>query len=176
MYRITGTAHKWLTDYLLNRKQFVQVKESKSCLCNQICGVPQGSIFGLLFFILSINDLPTCSNALNSILFADDTSLFLEHKDPNIPINQLNYELQNVLAWLKANKLSINVNKTELIIFRPRQKILPQIRPLIIENNIVELVETTKLLGVYIDQHLTWKTHINVICNKIAKSIGLMYN
>ena len=79
-------------------------------------------------------------------------------------------------AWLKANKLSINVNKTKLIIFRPRQKILPQIRPLIVDNNIVELVETTKLLGVYIDQHLTWKTHINVICKKIAKSIGLMYN
>ena len=79
-------------------------------------------------------------------------------------------------AWLKANKLSINVNKTKLIIFRPRQKILPQIRPLIVDNNIVELVETTKLLGVYIDQHLTWETHINVICKKIAKSIGLMYN
>ena len=68
------------------------------------------------------------------------------------------------------------MNKTKLIIFRLRQKILPQIRPLIVDNNIVELVETTKLLGVYIDQHLTWETHINVICKKIAKSIGLMYN
>ena len=72
-------------------------------------------------------------------------------------------------AWLKANKLSINVNKTKLIIFRPKQKILPQIRPLTVDN-IVELVETTKLLGVYIDQYLAWKTHKNVIRKKIAKS------
>jgi len=105
MYGITATAHRWLTDYLLQRKQFVQVKESKSCLCNQIRDVPQGSILGPLFFILYVNDLPTCSNTLNSILFTDDTSLFLEHKDPNILINQLNYELQNVSAWLKAVNL-----------------------------------------------------------------------
>ena len=52
---------------------------------------------------------------------------------------------------------------------------LPNISPLIIDNNVVELVESTKFLGVYIDQHLTWKTHINVISKKIAKSIGLIY-
>ena len=125
--------------------------------------------------IIYINDLPTCLNAVNSILFADNTSLFLEHEDPNILINQLNCELRNVSAWLRANKLSINVDNTKLIIFRPREKNLPQISPLIIDNNIIELVETTKLLGVYIDQHLTWKTHINVICKRIAKSTGLIY-
>ena len=175
IYGVTEIAHKWITDYFTNRKQFVLVNESKSCLHNQICGVPQGSILGPLFFILYINDLPNCSNTLCSILFADDTSLFIEHKDPNILINQLNCESQNVSDWLRANKLSINVSKTKLIIFRPRQRSLPNISPLIIDNNVVELVESTKFLGVYIDQHLTWKTHINVISKKIAKSIGLTY-
>ena len=130
-YGITDFAYNWITDYFSNRKQFVQVNESKSCLCNQTCGVPQGSILGPLFFILYINDLPTCSNTLGCILFADDTSLFVEHKDLNILINELNRKLQNVPAWLKANKLSIDVSKTKLIIFRPRQKSLSYINPLI---------------------------------------------
>ena len=119
---------------------------------------------------------------MNSILFSDDASLFIEHKDPNNLINQLNCESQNVSVWLRtclrANTLSIDVSKTKLIFFRPRQRRLPNISPLIIDNNVVELVESTKFLGVYIDQHLTWKTHIfdiNVISKKIAKSIGLIY-
>lgn len=107
-----------------------------------------------------MNDLSNCSNKLCSILFADDTSLFSEHKDPNILINQLNCECQKVSDWLRANKLSINVSKTKLIIFRPRQRSLPNISPLTIESHVVELVESTKFLGVYIDQHFTWKKHI----------------
>lgn len=150
------------------------MNESKSCLCNQICGVPQGSILGLLFFILHIYDLSNCSNKLCSILVADDTSLFSEHKDPNILINQLNCECQKVSDPLRANKLSINLSKTKLIIFRPRQRSLPNISPSTTESNVVELVESTKFLGVYIDQHFTWETHINVITKKIAKSIGLI--
>ena len=79
-------------------------------------------------------------------------------------------------TWLIANKLSINVKKTKLMIFRPRQKSLPEIRPLMLENNLIEQVEDTKFLGVYIDQHLTSKTHINYICTKISiYSIGLLY-
>ena len=75
-------------------------------------------------------------------------------------------------AWLRTSKLSINVDKTKLIIFRPRKQNLPQISPLIIDNNIIELVETTKYLGVYIDQHLTWKTHMLSVN---PNSTGLIY-
>ena len=60
-------------------------------------------------------------------------------------------------AWLKANKLSINVKKTKLMIFRPRQG------------------DNIKFLGVYIDQHLTWKTYVNFVVAKISKSVGLLY-
>ena len=75
-YGITGTAHQWITDYFRNRQQFVQINDSKSDASRQICGVPQGSMPGPLFFIIYINDLPVCSYELEFILFADDTSIF----------------------------------------------------------------------------------------------------
>ena len=105
IYGVTRVAHKWITDYFSNRKQFVLVNESKSCLCSTICSGPQGSILGPLFFILYINDLSNCCYKLCSILFAD-TKLFIEHKDPNILINQLNCESQKVSDWLRANKIN----------------------------------------------------------------------
>ena len=172
---ITGTAHQWISNYFRNRIQFVQIGNSKSDALKQICGVPQGSILGPLFFILYINDLPACSNELEFILFADDTSIFFEHSDLDVLTSHLNDQLNNVSTWLKANKLSINVKKTKLMIFRPRQKTLPITRQIILENNVLEQVDNTKFLGVYIDQHLEWKTHVNFIAAKISKSVGLLY-
>ena len=61
------------------------------------------------------------------------------------------------------------------MIFRPRQKTLPITRQIILENIVLEQVDNTKFLGVYIDQHLEWKTHVNFIVVKISKSIGLLY-
>ena len=90
--------------------------------------MPQGSnILGPLFFIIYINDLPNSSSDLDFILFADDTSTFFEHNGMETLINILNDKLQNVSTWLKAYKLSVNVKKTKLMIFRPRQKSLPEI-------------------------------------------------
>ena len=106
-------------------------------------------------FIIYINDLPACSssNELEFILFADETSIFFGHSDL----------LHNVSTWLKANKLSIDVKKAKLMIFRPRQKTLPITRQIIIENNVLEQVDNTKFFAVYIDQHLTWKTHNDML-------------
>ena len=61
------------------------------------------------------------------------------------------------------------------MIFRPRQKTLPITRQIILADNVLEQVENTKFLGVYIDQQLDWKTHVNFIAAKISKSVGLLY-
>ena len=83
--------------------------------------MPQGSILDPLFFILYINDLNNAS-MLDAILFADDTNLFISHNDPVYLINTLNRELDKLSTWFTANRLSLNLSKTNFIVFKPWQK------------------------------------------------------
>ena len=86
-----------------------------------MCGVPQGSILGPLLFILYINDIVNVSTVLNPVLFADDTSLCHAHTDFDTPIEEINKELQ-ITTWFHTNKLSLNIKKSNFIIFLPKGK------------------------------------------------------
>ena len=76
----------------------------------------------LLFFLFYINDLPNASQLTEVLLFADDTSIFYSHSDVNHLTTVVNKELQNINTWMKANKLSVNVKKTNCVIFKSKQR------------------------------------------------------
>ena len=80
------------------------------------------TILGPLLFILLINDLPNACELTDPLLFADDTSIFYSHSNPNCLESVLNDELQNIDVWQKCNKLSVNIKKTNYVIFKPRKK------------------------------------------------------
>ena len=80
-YGVRGIPLQWLKSYLSCRKQFVQYNSYNSSLLHITCGVPQGSILGLLLFLVCINDLCSVSKVLELILFADDTNIFYSHTD-----------------------------------------------------------------------------------------------
>ena len=167
-YVIRGIALDWVKSYFTNRKQFVQFNESYSSHLNITCGVPQGSILGPLFFLLYINDLGNISTIFKFLLFADDTNLFLSHKNPEHLLNLANSELEKVSSWFIANKLSINIKKTNFMLFKPRQKKCALNQPLLIDGKEIEQVSQTSFLGVIFNQNLSWKSHIG--CNNLQNN------
>ena len=104
-YGICGCALEWFRSYLSHRKQYVSVNGSNSSLLSITCGVPQGSVLGLLLFLIYIIDLPNASKKLTFYLFADDTNIHYESKDLSNLTNVVNKELRLVKKWLDANKL-----------------------------------------------------------------------
>ena len=174
-YGIRGVALNWIKSYFQNRKQYVQYHNVTSSHLITQCGVPQGSILGPLFFILYINDLPNASRVVEPLLFADDTSICYSHTDPEVLAAVLNEALLNIGSWMRANKLSLNIDKTDYVIFHSRHKKSSYDISLLLDNKCITRKTRVKFLGVFLDENLTWKPHINHVCKKISKSIGIIY-
>ena len=121
-YYMRDAALQWFKSYFSCRQQFVQFNQACSPVQTIKCGVPQGSSLGPLLFILYINDLPNASELTDPLLFADDTSIFYSHSNPNCLESVLNDELQNIDVWLKCNKLSVNIKKTNYVILNPDRR------------------------------------------------------
>ena len=105
------------------------------------CGVPQGSILGPLLFLIYINDLREASNIADPIMFADDTNLFYSYHQIKVLFETANAELQKISQWFRANKLSLNVKKTNYTLFHIcslKDKMPLKLPELKIGNNIIE--------------------------------------
>ena len=104
-YGIRGIALEWFKSYLSNRYHIVKYNNHESDRLKILCGVPQGSILGLLLFLVYINDLPMVSSLFMPILCADDTNLFCTNDELDILVNEINVELVKIFTWVRVNKL-----------------------------------------------------------------------
>ena len=172
-YGIRGEIYNWFKSYLSDRSQFVQYQNSKSGTKPITHGVPQGSILGPLLFILYINDFSNASELLFSILFADDTSVFIEGYEYDKMIEILNKEMKKIDTWLECNGLVINTDKTHYMVFH-RAKFKSTNKDIYIRDINIKRVTSVKFLGLIIDDQLKWLEHIQYIKNKVSKSIGIL--
>ena len=123
--------------------------------------------------MLYINDIHNSSKVLDFHLFADDTSILFADKSLDTIEQTVNYEMKNVSEWLLANKLSLNVVKSNFLKIRPHKN--NRIVNLKINDENLKQKTSSKYLGVLIDDKLNWKHHINQLNTKISKSIGILY-
>ena len=121
---IRGIANEWIKSYLSNRQQYVSINGHDSNKLEIKHGVPQGSVLGPLLFLIYINDLHNSIKYCIVHHFADDTNLLISENSPKKMQDHINSDLRCLCRWFRANKISLNKSKTELLIFKhPNKKI-----------------------------------------------------
>ena len=167
-YGIRGTSLSWFKSYLSERKQFVNLNGTDAEVKVITCGVPQGSVLGPLLFLLYINDLPNISKELKFYLFADDTNIYFESNELKSLEKIMNKELMKLYEWLCINRLSLNISKTNFVVFHAKNKPKSPVT-ILINNKAIDEVEEVKYLGIIIDSKMTFKSHINELKKKDFK-------
>ena len=120
-YGVHSTPLQWIRSYLSNREHFVSWNQIQSTSSILNIGVIQGSILGPLLFLIHINDIVNSSNVLPFVLFTDDTTVYVLNNSIDGAIEILNTELAKVALWFDSNILTLNVNKTQMIMLSRKQ-------------------------------------------------------
>ena len=136
--------------------------------------MPQGSILGPFLFLIYINDLHAAIKYSEVHHFADDTNLLNFNSCVKSINKQVNYDLRNLSNWLKANKISLNVGKTELVLFTSSKKQLDCDLKIKLNGKRFYGTDSVKYLGIQIEKRLTWKQQINHVAFKLNKANAML--
>ena len=167
---------KWFRSYLSGRRHKSFVNGILSDEQPITCGVPQGSILGPLLFLVYINDLTTSLEFSTGRMYADDTNITFASNNLIDLEREMNKDLRNIATWLTANKLTLNILKSEYMLISSRQRIAAFGGNFKLECNGMSLsmVVKTKCLGLQIDKHLTWDSHVNSITKKVVSALVML--
>ena len=100
--------------------------------------------------------------------------MLLSHSSLETLLKRMNFYLKNLSQWLKANKLSLIVTKTELIIFHPNFKKTNPSLKIILDGKRLIQTDTVKYLGVLLDDRLLWSKQINHVATKLNQATGIL--
>ena len=166
---------KWIHSYLSGRKQQVVVNGSTSYAVPVLSGVPQGSVLGPLLFLLYIDGITNVTLSPNShlTLYADDMLLYRPIANCADYAN-LQEDINRISEWVEANYLQFNTQKCKFMrVTRKRSGIYPPTLYLCCQP--LQEVDSYKYLGILLSSDLSWTQHIQSICGKARKLIGLIY-
>ena len=164
-----------LSSYLSNRRQCIFVNNTFSYYSDVTTGVPQGSVLGPLLFLLYVNDIQNAVPNVPIRLFADDTNVFLADKNCADLIKNANLTLRKLKDWFDANKLTLHIGKTSFTIFHAHNKSHSCYDSFSFDGSEIFKSPFTKYLGLIIDENLSWRHHINDLCKRLLKYIGIFY-
>ena len=178
IYGIRGTALNWFKSYLTNRKIKVKCNVASSGKTefsteeSVNIGTPQGSCLGPLIFLVFNNDLHKVVENCSTILFADDTTLYVSNKNTNYLKWCIEHDISLLLDWFRANKLTLNLSKTQFLLFKPHMKV--NSFNIEIHDTIIQPSNNCKFLGVKLDENLGWTPHVNNIILKMNRNKNML--
>ena len=174
-YGFRGNSQNLIKSFLSNRKQYVAINGFESDKVNVTCGVPQGSTLGPLLFLIYINDLRFSLKFATANHFADDTCIIYQSKKLKALESDLNHDLKLCGEWLNANRLSLNVDKTKLLLFHSNKKKMDYDIRMKINCSQINPSDHVKYLGIFLDKNLAWDYHISQLSNKFSRSNDVMF-
>ena len=166
-YGFSKRALTFIHSYLYKRKQRVKVNGSFSEWKEINQGVPQGSVLGPLLFNLYINDLLMFVRDVDICNYADDTTLYVSDTDTINILNKLESSIPAVAGWFQDNYMRLNREKCHFMVFGDKSNDLT----IQIETTQIAESKEQKLLGITLDKKLTFKTHIESLCQKANQKL-----
>ena len=191
-----------MADYLKRRKQRVKIGSCRSSWADLHKGVPQGSILGPVLFNIFMNDLFHFINNCNLYNYADDNSLSFDASSLQTVLDNLQKDCKTAIQWFGDNGMKANPKKFQFMILSPNQHEVTHLKLsddvsinsenkkfqfMILSPNQHEVTHlklcddvsinsesNVKVLGVIIDNRLTFTEHISRCCKKAANQINAL--
>ena len=178
LFGVWGVCLDWFRSYLENRQMRVKCRvtssqgETVSDYHTVNYGTPQGSCLGPLIFLIFVNDMRLHLTDVDSVQFADDTTILFGHRNDNYLKYCVERELETLSDWFRANKLTLNVDKSVFLMFnRKGQRSINQLK---LGDSLINCVSSTKFLGTWVDDQLNWKTHMSRLLSKLKCGLGML--
>ena len=171
---IRGDIWLWLKNYLTERRQFVRINGSDSDTHIIAHGVPQGSVLGPTLFSLFTNDLPKSLRSAETYLYADDTTIYCIAETMDLLTNSLNNVLAELQEWCDRNSMVPHPEKCKAMIMQHKSTFTGPIQALRLGNNIIKWTTSERLLGVQVDNKLSWSDHAANVAKSFASKLSLL--
>ena len=177
LIRFSKGTLQWFRSYLSERIFLVNIESKLSDFGKVSCGVPQGSILGLVWFLIYVNNIPQAVES-TLLLYADDSCILCQHKEVDEIEKHLNKDFENICDWFMDNKLSIHSGKdrAKLILFASKRR-SKNVHQLNIRYNHINIKQHSQVtyLGCVLDKTMSCEPMALKVINKVNGKLKFLY-